>query len=43
MVAEVARYLHQPIDDVEEWPPERLFDYHAQIEPIRRAETPTPS
>ena len=38
MVAEVARYLHQSIDEVEEWVPERLFDYHAQLGPILDAE-----
>jgi len=41
MVAEVARYLHQSIDAVEEWVPERLFDYHAQIDPILKSESPS--
>lgn len=40
MVAEIARYLHQSIDEVEEWWPERLFDYHEQIAPILEAENP---
>jgi len=40
MVAEVARYLHQSIDEVENWVPERLFDYHAQLDPILKAERP---
>ncbi|WP_281168972.1 hypothetical protein [Sediminimonas qiaohouensis] len=40
MVAEVARYLHQSIDEVEEWVPERMFHYHAQISPILEAERP---
>lgn len=43
MVAEVARYLHQSIDEVEDWVPERLFDYHEQIDPILKAEHPQKS
>jgi len=42
-VAEVARYLHQSIDEVEEWVPERLFGYHKQIDPILKAEHPQDS
>ena len=40
MVAEAARYLNQSIDAMEEWPPEKLFDYHAQIAPILEVEPP---
>ncbi|SHE79495.1 hypothetical protein SAMN05444339_10284 [Loktanella atrilutea] len=40
MIAEIARYLHQPIDQVEEWEDVKFFRYHAQIDPILRAEHP---
>lgn len=40
MIAEVARYLHQSIDEVEEWPDTKFFRYHQQIAAILEAEQP---
>ena len=38
MVAEVARYLHQSINEIGRWKIDKLFDYHAQIASILEAE-----
>lgn len=40
MIAEVARYLHQSIDEVEEWPDVRFIRYHSKISQILEAEMP---
>jgi hypothetical protein len=40
MIADLGRYLHQPIDGVLEWPAEHVFLFHEQIVPILEAERP---
>ncbi|EYD71817.1 hypothetical protein [Limimaricola hongkongensis] len=40
MIAEIGRYLHQSIDEVEEWEAERFFRYHDQIRDILADERP---
>lgn len=40
MVAEIGRYLHQPIDQVLEWSVEQFFLMHEQIGVLLEAERP---
>lgn len=38
MIAALGRYLHQPIDDVLEWPADQFFLFFGQIAPLLEAE-----
>lgn len=40
MIADLGRYLHQPISDVLKWDAAEVFLFHAQIAPILEAERP---
>ena len=40
MIAELGRYLHQPLSDVLGWDAEEVFLFHAQINPLLDAERP---
>lgn len=40
MIAELGRYLHQPISDVLDWDGDVFFQMHAQIDVLLDAERP---
>ncbi len=40
MIAELGRYLHQPISDVLEWDADEVLLFSDQIPPILKAERP---
>ncbi|SFQ55655.1 hypothetical protein SAMN05421853_11010 [Roseivivax halotolerans] len=40
MIAEIGRYLHQPIDAVLEWDDDEFFAFHDEIDRILGSERP---